>query len=287
MKIVRIMLGLGNQMFQYAVYRTLQNNGDDVYLDISDYETHYVHNGYELPLHFNIHERIAPPEQINLFRKNILSPSIVRRILRKINKIFTASGKENQLNNPMIFTIKGVQFYQCYWVTEEYFNSIANILRSEFAFKNELDKRNRELLANMAQGNSVSIHIRRGTFIDHPIYGNICTIDYYKKAMEIMQVKVNDPVYYVFSEDIDWVKANLPMLKATFVDWNTGKNSYRDMQLMAGCKNNIIANSSFSWWAAWLNNNPEKLIIAPSKIFNIAENQGDGLIPKSWITVKV
>jgi hypothetical protein len=291
MKIVRIRLGLGNQMFQYAVYRTLQNKGEDVYLDISDYETHYVHYGYELSRHFNINERIAPPENVKIFRKFITHPSIIQRIKIKLKKYYDQMlfflKKNKKLNYPWIIKIKGCQYYQCYWVAEKYFSSVEKILRHEYIFKNELDNRSQNILAEMGKVNSVSIHIRRGTFINHPIYGDICTSEYYQKAIDIINRKVKDAVFYIFSEDLGWVKANLSLSNATFVDWNTDENSYRDMQLMAGCKHNIIANSSFSWWAAWLNDKPDKIVIAPNRLFKVQNNTGIGLIPKSWITVKV
>ena len=96
--------------------------------------------------------------------------------------------------------------------------------------------------------------------------GFICSIDYYRKAIKIINSKIDDPVYFVFSDDIDWCKQNLKIKhRVYFIDWNKGRDSYKDMVLMSKCKHNIIANSSFSWWGAWLNNNPQKLVIAPNE----------------------
>ena len=113
------------------------------------------------------------------------------------------------------------------------------------------------------------------------LYSNICTIDYYKKAIDFLQNKEKDLYFYIFSDDMDWVKNNISISNALYIDWNKSENSWQDMYLMSQCKHNIIANSTFSWWGAWLNQNPNKLIIAPKKFLNTIETPD--LIPSDWI----
>jgi hypothetical protein len=120
--------------------------------------------------------------------------------------------------------------------------------------------------------NSISIHVRRGDYLNHESYKNICGLNYYCSAIRYIKTLIMDPFFIVFSDDILWCKENLNNIlsdtSVIYVDWNTGKESYKDMQLISNCKHNIIANSSFSWWGAWLNTFPNKIIIAPKKWLN-------------------
>jgi hypothetical protein len=133
-------------------------------------------------------------------------------------------------------------------------------------------KQNQNTLRQIIGTNSVSLHIRRGDYvssaINQRIYGT-CDLDYYERAIKIISTKVSDPIFYIFSDDIDWAKKHLQSEgQYIFVDWNNAETNYEDLRLMYHCKHNIIANSSFSWWGAWLNQNPHKLVIAPAKRFN-------------------
>ena len=126
----------------------------------------------------------------------------------------------------------------------------------------------------LSSDGSVGIHIRRGDYLNHPVYKDICTYEYYAKAIALIQEKIKNPVFYIFSNDILWCKNNIEKLisgcKVVYVDWNKGEDSYCDMQLLMACKTLIIANSSFSWWAAYLNaRNP--WVIAPKKWKNKRE----------------
>ena len=124
------------------------------------------------------------------------------------------------------------------------------------------------------QTHSVSIHVRRGDYLsetNQKIYGRICTLDYYKKAIRYFEEKYEDVTFFVFSNDLEWAKENLEMKKSCFVDCNTEETAIYDMYLMSECRDNIIANSSFSWWGAWMNSHEEKEVIAPSKWLNTVE----------------
>ena len=131
----------------------------------------------------------------------------------------------------------------------------------------------------------ISIHVRRDDYLSSKYvsgFGGICTIEYYNKAVERIKEEVIDPVFYIFSDDINWCRENLKLEQGVFIDWNTGKESWQDMFLMSQCKHNIIANSSFSWWGAWLNSNSEKIVIAPRIWWNGLK---DDVVPDSWIRI--
>lgn len=118
------------------------------------------------------------------------------------------------------------------------------------------------------------------------MHGNISTLEYYKKAITIIEGKISNPQFFVFSDDINWCIKNLILKGAFYVDGKIGKESYKDMQLMSFCKHNIIANSSFSWWAAWLNKNKSKIVIAPSRMINSDYNFNDAF-PTDWYLIEV
>ena len=139
------------------------------------------------------------------------------------------------------------------------------------------------------QHKSVSIHVRRGDYVNHPLFGGICDKAYYQRAITYIQEKTDCDYYIIFSNDIKWCEENLSALlmgkNVVFVNWNKGKDSYQDMYLMSRCNYNIIANSSFSWWGAWLNNNPEKIVVAPKIWMKVLDNDFD-IIPTSWIRIE-
>lgn len=140
----------------------------------------------------------------------------------------------------------------------------------------------------MKNKNTVSIHIRRGDYENDPeakfVLGGICTLDYYKKSIEYLNERIEQPYYCLFSNNPEWTQENFAFLKnSLIIDWNLNKESWQDMMLMSMCRHNVIANSSFSWWGAWLNRNPDKIVIAPSKWFNIYE--AADIVPDQWVRI--
>ena len=136
-----------------------------------------------------------------------------------------------------------------------------------------MNEPNTQIFEKIEKTNTVSIHIRRGDYLKDKQRNNICNVEYYKLAIEKIKTYIEHPSFFVFSDDINWCKENFQNEEFNFIDWNTGNNSFIDMQLMSNCKHNIIANSSFSWWAAWLNINSNKIIIGPMYWFdNITSN---------------
>lgn len=292
MNIVRINCGLGNQMFQYAFYRMLKELDADTKLDISEFKYRKHHNGYELQKIFNIQADYASKKECNTLAD--VSKSLWTELRRDFFKIkLKTTGKalsESDYSphfNATLLQEKNA-YFMGYWQTEKYFKPIEGIIRKEFTFKKELDTSNLLVKEQILKTNSVSIHIRRGDYIKKSRVlnlGSVCTIDYFKQAISLMAEKTESPHFFVFSDDMPWVKENLRMENITYVDLNHEKDSYKDMQLMSLCQHNIITNSSFSWWGAWLNANPAKIVVAPNIWFRDVDMVD--IIPTEWIKLKV
>lgn len=278
MIIVRVTGGLGNQMFQYAMYKSLEKKGKLVKLDSkSFYETKKEHNGYELERIFDIKPNKPTKEDLEKFDENNISTLF--KIKRKLfgDKKFVYDTKEYVFNKD-VYKLKN-SYLNGYWQSIKYFEGIENDIKKDFRFKNQLDNKNLEILNEIENSNSISIHIRRGDYMspeNYNMYGCIATPTYYKKAIKVIEEKIENPTFFVFSNDMDWVKKNIQINSRVFyIDINSGNGSYKDMQLMSNCKHNIIANSSFSWWGAWLNENKNKIVVAPKKWINREDVDSD------------
>jgi hypothetical protein len=282
MKIVKLLGGLGNQMFQYAFYRSLQNKGINVYADLSDFEDYPLHNGYELERVFNIHVKTPGKFLLELFKPN-QSKWIFRKLKRILNLKNTYRVEENELRFDASFLDNNNNYYAGYWQNEEYFQTIANQIKHDFKFPEIEEIKNQTVMQQINQAEGVALHVRRGDYLKDPLLGNICDLNYYEQAILTINSKIKNAQFFVFSDDMGWCQQNLKLENVTYIDWNKGNSSYIDMQLMSNCKHNIIANSSFSWWGAWLNNNTSKMVIAPKKwVNNLAADDTD-ICPKNWI----
>ena len=156
-----------------------------------------------------------------------------------------------------------------FWQDHSYYDDYRDVLRKVFRFKNDLNEKNQQLYDEIEMSDSsVGIHIRRGDYLNNKKYMGICDVDYYSKGITYIKSKIHNPFFYIYSNDMEWCKQNIvPIIgenRLIYVDWNKGDNSYIDMQLMSRCKSLIIANSSFSWWAAYLNDR-DPLVISPQK----------------------
>lgn len=280
MKIIKFMGGLGNQMFQYAFYENMSKY-DEVRADLSEFSQHKMHNGYELKNVFNIDVNIASEAELNKYK---VEKNIVKKIIRKLNKNIV----NHRIIKPYFYddTIFGKKnlYLEGDWQNINYLDN-ENRLRVKFKFISALKNKNKELMEKIKEDDkAICIHIRRGDYLESKecrnIYGGICTLDYYNNAIKYIANRINEPNFYVFSNDILWVEENLNLKNAIFINWNKGESSYIDMQLMSLCKHNIIANSTFSWWGAFLNENKNKIVIAPKKWTNNYENS---LIFDQWI----
>jgi hypothetical protein len=284
--------GLGNQMFQYALATIVaQKNKDSVLIDVSFFDQTQKRLGhtprqFELGI-FNNSYSLATEKDLLFFKQLSVFNKIKRDLGFNYPKMYkepSFSFDENVLNLKSPAYIRG--FFQSY----KYFIGYENLIRKLFVFPTTLDEVNQKVVANIKQSQSISVHIRRGDYVNDAItnqYHGICNLDYYQKAISLFTQENHDFTLFFFSDDCHWVKEqfkDLPFPKQ-FINHNTGENSWKDMLLMSECQHNIIANSSFSWWAAWLNANPDKKVIAPKKWFELSEeemNMSD-LTPKEWI----
>lgn len=293
MKIVNILGGLGNQMFQYALALALEKQGEPgtaVRIDPRAFKGYPIHNGYELKRVFKVQIPEASIREVVRIAYPFLNYRIWQlcRLLPKRKTIRyewkSMAYDERILANPHDEYLIG------YWQTERYFRAIRPSVLQAFAFPPfEPGSRNAELAQELQELCAVSLHIRRGDYLAISNTSGICTIDYYRQAIAKMEALVKPELYVLFSDDIEWCKEQFgPAIGKTsirFVNWNKGTDSYRDMQLMTLCKHNIIANSSFSWWGAWLNQHPEKIVITPSRWMQ-SEGWTD-IIPEDWMTIQV
>lgn len=286
MKIVRFLGGLGNQMFQYAFYLSLKNVFTDVKADIEGYQSYPLHNGFEIEKIFGLNIAKADKLIVKLY-----DPSFRQWTIRKLRKVLSLSNTYYQQKEPFLFddriyTDKSNKLYWGYWQNELYFKEIADLIRKSFSFKAPLNGKNRLIMEKIRTTNSIAIHVRRGDYVKDPLLGGICDYSYYSNAINFISAKVSQPAFYIFSDDIAWCRQNLNLPSATYITDNTKENSYIDMQLMTYCNHIIIANSSFSWWAAWLNNNVNKIVIAPQKWINDSTIGTTNVTPPSWIRLQ-
>ena len=274
MKIVNIIGGIGNQMFQYAFALSLIEKfpNEEIKIDTSHFNGYGLHNGFEIERVFGLSLPVATKEDLK--KLTFYSPNY--KISRLYRKLF--GYKKTEFKEPSLFTYWGAETYEikndCYyegsWQNEQYFKDINENIRKAFSFKIEFDSHNSSLLNKIISSNSVAIHVRRGDYLLEDAYKNICDLPYYRNAINYIKNNIENPVFYIFSNDAEWCRENiLPICgSADVIDWNGGSDSWKDMKLMSLCKHNIIAHSSFSWWSAWLNNNVNKIVISPQKWFN-------------------
>lgn len=292
MNLILLQGGLGNQMFEYALYKTYKLEGIDAKLDKTSYENIAenwkdgnvsFHNGYELDRIFNIDQNYATQTEIAGY---IDSTNFFFRVLRKLGlvkwkNIFDKYIDTDTYFHKEILTMKNVKL-SGYWCHYKYSEKHFDEIKKDFTFKLPLGKENENILNDIQNTNSVSLHVRHGDYQSLTNIYNIIGLDYYNKAMEVIAGKIENPVYYVFSDDIDWCKQNIKATNIVYVDTNHGMDSYKDMQLMSMCKHNIIANSTFSIMSALLNDNKDKTVISPKNYYSDKSFCMDGY-PESWI----
>lgn len=281
--------GLGNQMFQYAGARALSIDLDTkLMLDASDFVGYELHHGYELERVFQIPVTIATNADLD----NLLGwqkSKLVRRLLRKLP--FKLIGSKHLIFEPTFRYWPGIEsvndgsYLMGYWQSELYFSHHAATIRNDFSFKSELSPKNAAIASHIQSVNSVSLHIRRGDYVSDVKTSStigLCSPAYYEQAIAKICERVKHPEFFIFSDDMAWVRSNFRIdFPCHFVDHNKGLDSFNDMRLMSLCKHHIIANSSFSWWGAWLNTSPEKIVFAPQNWFTNGTDASD-LIPADW-----
>lgn len=294
MLIVNLIGGLGNQMFQYAFGQSQSLNKHQLVkydtFELLDHapKKNFTYRDFELGI-FKAEVQIASLKEVSLFKHH--SKNLAERIsyggVRWLRQAKTYYEKQNFCYDPDVLKMGNNTYFSGYWQTEIYFRDYESRIRKNFEFRYEPAGLNASLAKLITAQNAVSVHIRRGDYVSDSIANQVhgtCSPAYYEKAVEYIISKVANPTLYIFSDEPEWVRQHMSFAApATYVAHNHGANSYEDMRLMSLCKHNIIANSSFSWWGAWLNKNPDKCVVAPSRWMTTEQAESSNLIPHNWV----
>ena len=300
MVISNIFAGLGNQMFQYANARRLAHRlGVELKLDLSSFDRCQFRK-FQLD-RFALSSRAASPAEVEA----ICGPeprTVIFRAARKarqlVNERFNHRWgglvKEKHFHfDPAMLALPDRVYLFGLWQTERYFADCADVIRADFQVQEPPTDRNAELLAAIHEAeDAVSLHVRRGDYVSDPhsqqSHG-VCGLDYYDRAIAHLSRSVAAPRFFVFSDDIAWARENLRLPSpANFIDHNGSEHAVEDIRLMGRCRHHIIANSSFSWWGAWLNPRPEKIVCAPRRWFNkdaLKQRNTADVLPSSWVAL--
>lgn len=295
MVIVQLYGGLGNQLFQYAMGRRIAlDNKVELKLDLSAFETYKLHK-YCL-FHFNILENTATGKELRTIQSLRHGNGFADKLRRLKEKILPGFLKYNFVQKkvgfePDVLNVRGEVYLEGYWQSEKYFKVVEDIIRKEFSFKTPPSDENRKIGVEISGCDSISIHVRRSDYVNdsrtNSVHGT-CPLQYYTAAVDKITEGVANPVFYVFSDDHNWVRKELKIdFPTVYVTNNNADTNYEDLRLMSLCKHNIIANSSFSWWGAWLNRNAGKKVIARREWFNsnVVNYDIDDIVPQDWIKI--
>ena len=278
LRIVIMRGGLGNQMFTYAFYTMLRQK---FRLSIILYESAHcfnAHNGFELP---DVFPKVENKRTYKFYHRlqKCYTQYVTRFLFRRVIECNAVD---------YYYNLKEIKFpflvYEGYWQSESYFSQIRNKIIQLFQFdEKKLSEKSKAISLDISNENSISIHVRRGDYLQNEELGNICSLQYYQTAINIIKQKIRNPRFYLFTDDRKWVIDNFKFVEYILIDWNLKQESWQDMYLMTKCRHNIIANSSFSWWGAWLNQNPNKIIISPQKWFN--KKVAPNITPITWLKI--
>lgn len=280
MRLIKMTGGLGNQMFIYALYIAMRKRYADTRIDLSDMVHYHVHHGYEMRRVFGLPETELT---LNQTFKKVVEFLFFKTVLERKQKgsLHPYFGKQWW---PLVY-------YKGFYQNERYFSDCADEVHRAFTFDESLcNDRTRAALVDLEREQcAVSLHVRRGDYLlpkNFATSGCVCGMAYYRNALARAAELFPAACFYVFSDDPAWVRDNLSLPEGTrVVDWNTGDDSWQDMLLMSRCRHNVICNSTFSWWGAWLNAHTDKTVIAPDKWYAGADSSS--IVPAEWIKVPV
>ncbi len=284
MHLVTLSGGLGNQMFQYAFLRRLVRDGHGAYPYFGKIRRSADHNGYELERVFGI-GLSAGAHRLDAAMSLPVAGTVVRHALFP-RKYRERGISDYGANAAFLADAPGCTRYVGYWQSELFFRGVEHEVRRTFRFRDDRLNGRSRALARALEGSrdTVSLHVRRGDYLatDGHIsaFGGICTPEYYRAALSELSREAGPLRVYVFTDDAHWCRKNFPA-DFTVVDWNTGADSWQDMCLMSRCRHHVMANSSFSWWGAWLDDRPGSRVVAPRRWINTAA--APDVCPERWI----
>lgn len=295
--IVQLMGGLGNQLFQYAVGRRIAKmNNFSLKLDLSWFKYHprwfkyRPYRPYSLN-HFATLKDVASPAEIAELRGSTWF-HLKAKLLHKMHVDRPPSRRtmirERTVDfDPEILQISSGAYLSGYWQSEKYFKDIEGIIRREFTVITPPDPENIKIANEIRETEAVCIHVRRGDYISDSKanqFIGLCSLDYYYRSIDYIMSRVEKPHFYIFSDDPDWTQQHITIdAPTTYVRNNPSDKNYEDLRLMMYCKHFIIANSSFSWWGAWLSSNRQKIVVSPAQWFKGIQYNNDDRVPKEWI----
>lgn len=290
MDVVLLFNGLGNQMSQYAFYLAKREHCKCHY--IYDPRSSNEHNGYELDYAFNIKANSITQRILTYIYIYGTGHPFISKILRPFINIIREPLNYDYNDNYIKNKGKGIiNFYIGGWHSEKYFINIREQILNKFSFNTKnLDESNKQWAKIISKDpHSISIHIRRGDYVkidpnDYYQFNNVSTLKYYNQAINIFKKKLGNSRFYIFSNDIEWCQKNFIGNNYYFINVNKGKDSIYDLYLMTLCKHHINANSTFSWWGAWLSNNTNKEVIVPHDFIRNVETKD--IYPNSWIKLE-
>lgn len=279
MLIVKLKGGLGNQLFQYGFGRLISNKrNEQLKLDISSLGSAKDTKRSFVLDKFNIKAEIASKEEIQKYAPSAFARFTKQKILREFHIGW----------QPQLLTSQK-KYFEGYWQSYLYLDPIKDKLLQEITLKNPFTDYYQQISSQIKNSLSVAIHIRRGDFTDNQKIKSIhqtITLEYFQKAFSLIESKLQNNTYFVFSDDIAWVKTNLKTnFPTTYVSPEKNSEATQELILMSQCQHQIIANSTFSWWAAYLNQNLNKIVIAPKKWNNKYQKHYQHLLPKDWLSL--
>jgi hypothetical protein len=283
---VKLMGGLGNQMFQYAAGRALAlRQGTELQIDLTWLEGK---------------QNVATPREYELgcfsfspvffgSSNQAETTSLIIRLFGRKPKLQLVREPASHVFDPRVLRASDNSYLEGYWQSEKYFEDQAEVIRQDFTFAQEPTGKNEKLLEEIQSAAAISLHVRRGDYATDPAtqeFHGLIPLDYYDQAVELIvkRAKLKVPRLFVFSDDPAWCREHLKLdYPTTYVSHNTGRKSFEDMRLISACHHQVIANSSFSWWGAWLNSQPKKIVVAPKRWFKDESVDTTDLIPEAWI----
>lgn len=281
-------------MFQYALAISMDAEGIPTKISVNDFLLNRHYQGFELIKAFDVPLSIVDRLKASVMTK--LRPIFVDThtgfVKNAITKLFL--NETNIYHEKMEYHFDEEVFRQRNsfligtWQSAKYFESQQELIREVYNFNKPSDDINIQVSGEISASNAVAVHVRRGFYIEPTLTKNRMVIDssdYYYKAFDVISKKVDNPVFYVFSDDIEWAKKNFKGHNFEFVSHNKGANSYLDMYLMSLCRHFIIANSAFSWWPAWLSSNEDKIVVIPKPW--VRESECPSIYPNNWLAIDV